>query len=1111
VTLHDGTPVVKIIDFGIAKATGQQLTDKTLFTNFAHMIGTPLYMSPEQAEMSGLDIDTRSDIYSLGVLLYELLTGTTPFDKQRLKHAAFDEIRRIIRDEEPVRPSTRMITQGETSESDSANRQSDPKKLSQLFRGELDWIVMKALDKDRRRRYETANGLARDIEHYLNDEAVEACPPSALYRFGKFARRHKVAFTTVSLVLAVLVAGTVISTWQAVRATQAETLAEERFVGEKDAREVAEGAKKQAVSERDLARRRQFDARLAQARAGRKSGMVGQRVKSLEALEEALELARELGIDKLLRMDLRNEAVACLGLTDVRLVGDWVGWDPDTRDTMAVDADLRHYAKCDQTGRVTVHRVGDGRQVARLASKAILGSALTFSPQGDLLAVTFGGTPELWDWRQEKLVWRLPPTGAVHACVFHPSKRELAVPRGGGIISLVDLQSGEEKRRIETGAEIYRIHFAPDGKKLAVASYQHQRVQIHDVETGELMQKWSEPSGPWGVAWHPDGQMVAVWSNDFRIRLWNAVTGSEHSAWQGHVTSSVIYAEFDASGDRLMTWAWDGTTRIWDPWSGRELVQFPGNYTKLSRDGNKLLNLRDSQFLLWEIVGGDEYRSLPNWELPSTVDVLNVGSRISPDGRWLVLGCTNGIRVLDLARNRPVGHFFAGHRVGDVDFHPSGRELLVCTPSDVQRLPFVLEQDILRIGPPTQIAGAAFHSVNLDRIGKVLALARFDGCLLVDLDNPEDSPRRLKAGSNHAAVSPDGRWAATGNHHGVGAQVWDAATGKLVRELLKERRNIAVGFSPDGKQVVASSGNRIIFWETESWTEQRRIDQLGSGAAWDGQGKLFGFHATLRSFELQNPATGQSYATLQAPDNLAFGVARFTPAGDRLVTYSGRPAHVRVWDLRLVRQRLAAMGLDWDAPAYDPVDPKQPEAVRLEVELVNPAVKAVRARQAQGDKHRAKKEYAEAIACYRDVLKSEPHNASLMNVVAWLLAIGPPEVRDGHEALQLVERGRAWEPTSRWVLNTLGAAQCRAGQHAEALRSMRQAEKQFQSDKNFTWPLNWLVQALCLAQLGQRDAAQAMVQKSTDWLQDPGTRNTAYRNEAELLRREVEALLQEKK
>ncbi|MGO9467968.1 MAG: tetratricopeptide repeat protein [Isosphaeraceae bacterium] len=191
VTLHDGVPVVKVIDFGVAKALGQQLTDKTLFTGFAQMVGTPMYMSPEQAQLSGLDIDTRSDIYSLGVLLYELLAGVTPFDGERMRTLGYDEMRRIIREEDPPSPSTRLSTLGQGAVTVSAERQSDPKRLCRLLRGELDWIVMKALDKDRNRRYETANELARDVDRYLHDEPVAACPPSAWYRFRKFTRRHK--------------------------------------------------------------------------------------------------------------------------------------------------------------------------------------------------------------------------------------------------------------------------------------------------------------------------------------------------------------------------------------------------------------------------------------------------------------------------------------------------------------------------------------------------------------------------------------------------------------------------------------------------------------------------------------------------------------------------------------------------------------------------------------------------------------------------------------------------------------------------------------------------------------------------------------------------------
>ncbi len=229
VTLHDGTPVVKVIDFGIAKAIGQPLTEKTLFTNFAHMMGTPLYMSPEQAALSGLDVDTRSDIYSLGVLLYELLTGTTPFEKELLEKAGQDEFRRMVREEEPPKPSTRL---SRVRSAERGVRNTNPTPHSALraphFQ-DLDWIVMKAIRKDRTQRYETASALAADIARYLKGEPIEARPPSALYRFRKFSQRHRVAMTTASLVSAALVLGTVVSTWQSIRAHEAQQRAETNF------------------------------------------------------------------------------------------------------------------------------------------------------------------------------------------------------------------------------------------------------------------------------------------------------------------------------------------------------------------------------------------------------------------------------------------------------------------------------------------------------------------------------------------------------------------------------------------------------------------------------------------------------------------------------------------------------------------------------------------------------------------------------------------------------------------------------------------------------------------------------------------------------------------
>src|SRR5690242_9434854 len=228
VTLYDGKPVPKVIDFGVAKATEQRLTERTLFTQYGTMVGTLEYMSPEQAELNQLDVDTRSDIYSLGVLLYELLTGSTPLSHKRLKEAAYAEILRMIKEEEPPKPSTRLSDSGEALASISAQRHMEPAKLAKLVRGELDWIVLKTLEKDRNRRYETASALAADVQRYLRDEQVLACPPSAWYRLRKFARRNRgpvAAGLALAALLVLRIVGTSIGLAWASQADRSATLA----------------------------------------------------------------------------------------------------------------------------------------------------------------------------------------------------------------------------------------------------------------------------------------------------------------------------------------------------------------------------------------------------------------------------------------------------------------------------------------------------------------------------------------------------------------------------------------------------------------------------------------------------------------------------------------------------------------------------------------------------------------------------------------------------------------------------------------------------------------------------------------------------------------------
>ena len=280
VTLHDNKPMPVIIDFGVSKAICHQLTEKTLFTAYGQMVGTPAYMSPEQAQMSRMDIDTRSDIYSLGVLLYELLTGSPPLDAERLRGTAYAELQRLIRDEEAPKPSTRLSTLGNALAEIARQRGTDPICLGQFLRGDLDWIVMKALEKERNRRYDTANGLANDIERFMKDEAVEECPPSATYRLRKFVRRNRSLVTAASLVMACVLMGFIVSAAGFAQAARQ--------------RNRAVAAEEQAVAAADVAEQERDKARLERDRAVKAEAVVEQRRQETEQKRKEAEAVIDL-------------------------------------------------------------------------------------------------------------------------------------------------------------------------------------------------------------------------------------------------------------------------------------------------------------------------------------------------------------------------------------------------------------------------------------------------------------------------------------------------------------------------------------------------------------------------------------------------------------------------------------------------------------------------------------------------------------------------------------------------------------------------------------------------------------------------------------------------
>ena len=466
VTSHDGVPVPKVIDFGVAKAVGPSLTEKTIYTRFAQMIGTPLYMSPEQAEMSGLDVDTRADVYALGVLLYELLTGTTPFDRDRFRRAAFDEIRRIIREEEPPRPSTRLSALGATLSSVSANRKTEPGKLAGLVRGELDWIVMRCLDKDRNGRYETANGLARDVQRYLAGDAVEACPPTLGYRLRKMLRRNKAAVSITLGFAAVLLLGIVLTTWQAVRATNAEAessrhyqnnleqlgIVNEQRVQALSLKDEAVAAHKLAETERD---------KVARANESLRRLTVEQR-RTLYATSMNLAQAAWDAGDPPRTFELLNEQIPRPGEDDLRGF-EWHYWERFAHlDLKTVQ--LLGYVR-DSAGSWAPKLSADGTRVAAFLS----------DPTGRATSL------KLWEAQTGKKIWSVSvaaDSSRVPYLGFSRDGRQLISSRFLSATGAKDVQSGRSELRVwdtATGKIVYandrdsvlqlRPTLSPDGAR----------------------------------------------------------------------------------------------------------------------------------------------------------------------------------------------------------------------------------------------------------------------------------------------------------------------------------------------------------------------------------------------------------------------------------------------------------------------------------------------------------------------------------------------------------------------------------------------------------------------------------------------------------------------
>jgi serine/threonine protein kinase/WD40 repeat protein len=967
VTLYDGRPVVKVIDFGIAKALGQELTDKTIFTGFAQLVGTPLYMSPEQAELGGLDIDTRSDIYSLGAVLYELLTGMTPFSKQRLETAGYDEILRVIREEEPARPSTRITTLGEAGVTVAGRRKSDPRGLRHMLRRDLDWIVMKCLEKDRNRRYETANSLAVDVGRYLRDEPVQAGPPSTSYRLKKFLRRNRRAVVAAAVLLLALVGGLVGTTWGLIRATKAEA---DAVVHATAAQRSEEEAKDQL-----------FQALLHQASALRKSGQAGQRFDSLKALAEAVRIARarQYGEEEFLK--LRNGAVACLALPDGRQErvllehvpdGYWIAFDPN----------FRFFVYSDRQGNLSIRRVADGKETARLPGLGVRPQWIDvrFSPDGRRLLRAYLTA----DRRSQVAIWEFN-LGQVGRKVvlereaslrFSPDSRLAAGSLADGSVVIYEAGSGRIVKRLARDIGVAGGRFHPDGRQLTVVlKADHRVVVVLDLETGKEVKRYEHPQVIGEVEWRGDGRLLAVPCDDQRVYVWDHAKKRLQSVLEGH-TSMGLRVKFSHGGEFLISSSWDGTTRLWDPVTGRELVHETGQFLVDIRHEDKQVAVvdREGRLVLGEVTGGWECRTLHHGfvgnRTPRPEHWGPTGVDFSPDGRLLVSSSTDGARLWDLATHRQVGHLPSGE-TASVLFHPGGTSLFTYGVDGLHRWPIRPVRasgakgdgsrdsrgplsspsrrppTVLQVGPPESLdvpGNWLWAALSIDRQGRRLAVNDFEKrrAIVLDLEKSANKLVLEQGKLSGCFISPDGRWILTQQVNG-NFKIWDAAEGKPASWQPPAGERLSF-FSMDGRWLVTSPPGDapLRFWQLGSWQPGPMLPKYTPklvGLLPSPDGVLLHNPAWGSPPELIHPGTGKVLAALEPPRDVGLqGANRFSPDGTLLAVPTGNHT-IHVWDLRAIRRGLAEIGLDWDRPPYPPAKRTETRPIRVEVLAGKPAPK----------------------------------------------------------------------------------------------------------------------------------------------------------------------------
>jgi WD40 repeat protein/serine/threonine protein kinase/tetratricopeptide (TPR) repeat protein len=1158
VTVADGRPIPKMIDFGIAKATSLRLTDKTLFTEHRQLIGTPQYMSPEQADSSGADLDTRSDIYSLGVLLYELLTGTTPFDPETLRSAALGEVQRIIREVEPAKPSTRLHTLGVSLDRVAARRGTDPSKLSGLMRGDLDWVVMKAMEKDRSRRYESASALVADIARHLAGEPVAAAPPGAAYKLRKFVRRHRVGVMAGAAVGAALVLGVIGTTVGMFWAIGAER-EQNRLRGK-------------AVEAQTLAEFEAFRSNLGGASAAIFAHDSKGAIERLELIPESrrgwewqyLRRQADVSLDT-----FRGHAgwIRCLAVSpDGTLIasgaddGKVIIWDAATRtivrefkahpthvNAVAWNPTGTRIATGAEGGGVrlwdsaTGDRVQPDLAAPNEATHSGIVRSVAFSPDGSyFVSGSNDASIKIWDAKTGNQIGEAIKTGSMVGCLAFSPDGTLASAQASGTVLLWKLPLGtvDPITFATVRGNVSNVVFSPNGDRLAISWFGGQII-VYSVSTRQRLSVLDSGGNlnP-GLAFSPDGRRLVSGGRDGVIRLWDPDASTPLATLIGHrgVVSAV---SFSHDGTRIFSSSWDSTLKVWEAASdqgfsaGADAQRITS--VAFSADGARIGGVfQDGRIRFWDsLVGGfGEERALTGGVVSFGGD-QSIGTPLlfSPDGKYFATTARDNTIELSDADTGERVRVLHGHSdlIKCMAFNRGGTRLAsggldrtvrlwdVATGAQIAEVPI---SDSATTG---YLHSSVCYSVAFSPDDSMLAWGGLEAVTMCDRGSLTTLRTLRVPGAKGLSIvfNIDGSQLAVCAVSGE-ASLWDPHTGQQLVAADPGRAlwlGTRASFSPDGTRLILSSDTSALrVFDTAERTELVALNLPAGGinlktsfspdgkrlvyGIWRGEGGV-GVLDTIPEPERYRERQAIRAAEPEARSVLSKVLANetdFALAARSLRENAKLEAPVR----RVALHLLLGLGLAEQEQICKLVDPLR-KAHPIALELME----AIRSDASIPEPMRAK-----VIRFVSQEVRPGDHN-----VVAWNKVKSPGGSADdyGRGLIEAQEAVRLM-PDRAAVINTLGVAQFRVGDYNAALATLTRADAMNSKPENpsnagappggLGDPTDVAFIAMTLHHLGRHDEAAAAMKRLGELMRELASQpKSAITPDSQAAQKEAEQLV----